>query len=106
VSILIPMNALYASLAAALAVTAVVTAVFLIRTLIQVRRTAREVERLIGKVNVEAEKWGNVTAAMADLAGIVGGSAGRLVSGGVQLLFDVLRRRRERKPAEGGTPHE
>jgi len=105
-SILIPMNAYYAALAAALVATAVVTAVFLIRALIQVRRTALEVEVLVRKANAEADKLGNVTAAVADLAGIVGGSAGRIFSGGLQLVFDLIRRRRERKPPEGGTTDE
>ena len=96
---------MFIALLAVLSVAAVVTAaVFLILALIQLKRTAGEIELLAQKANAELEKVGCVTDAMSGFAGIVGGSTGRLVIGAAQAAFSLFRRFRRRKSEENDLP--
>ena len=103
------MNIYYFTLAAIGVGTFLLAAVFLVLALVQLKRTAREAEILVKKVNSEIEKVGNVTAAVSGFAGAMGGSAGRLMGGVANLIFHLILNRRKKKPPEassekGGEP--
>lgn len=103
-----PMNIYYFTLAAIGVGTFILATVFLVLTLIQLKRTAREAELLVHKVNSEMEKMGNVTAAVSGFAGAMGGSASRLLGGVASLVFHMIQNRRRKKspeaPSEKGEP--
>lgn len=91
----------YLAVLAAVLVAAVVAAIaYVIATLIQLKRTAAELELLIRKANSEMDKVERVTSAVSGFAEILGGSTGRLVTGAAQVVFDLFRRHRRRKAEE------
>ncbi len=94
------MNIYYFTLAALLVGTVMLAAVFLVLALVQLKRTAREAELLVRKVNSEMEKVGNVTAAVSGFAGAMGGSASRLLGSAANIVFHMIQSRRRKKPPE------
>jgi hypothetical protein len=95
------MSIYYAVLATVLVGAAVAVAVHLIRLITDARKTLQEVDALARKANGEMDKVQNVTAAVSNVAGAVGGSMGRTMVSVANLAFQTVMHLRKKRSKNG-----
>ncbi|MBI4397446.1 MAG: hypothetical protein HY548_10150 [Elusimicrobia bacterium] len=86
-----------------LVIAVTILSVFLIQTIIQLKNTARSVERLVDSVSQEVLRIHNVTNVVSNITGAVGTGVGKSIALLTSLLIKTLRgthQRAERSSSE------
>jgi hypothetical protein len=92
---------LFIVVALSIAVLAFVAAVvFLIKTLVQLRLTARSIEILCVNLNKEVEKCSHVTGAAFNAASFLNGGMGKAAAMAFSFVRSFLAKRREKSQEE------